>query len=256
MPSANVLFNGCSITVGLGFEPHQRELYCYDRLTCQRLGFKGNNIAQAGSSNFQIFLRSAQALIGGNHDIVVTQWSAPGRLWLFPGPDSAFFTNHAVEQDFHYRDLHVPLQQLRQFQDLCRILNHDYHNLMDLVDFCNILTALARDRQRRVVFVNGIVPWQEDLVNELTGNLAQDLSDYTKQLLDFNNRDDQEIYLLLKPLRDKVQTLDLDAWVNPWQSWVSICQDQGPQGHHPGILSHAAFCQQLVDYFIMHDIGT
>mgnify|MGYP003339309272 FL=1 len=80
----NVCFNGCSFTVGEGFPVDQRENYIYDRILEQTLNFKRANIAVAGSSNYLIFMRSADAILSGDYDCVITQWTALNRLWLCP----------------------------------------------------------------------------------------------------------------------------------------------------------------------------
>jgi len=100
-------FNGCSFTVGEGFPPEQRDEHIYDRLVSRHYFFKAENIAVGGSSNYTIFMRSCQALLSGQYDIVFTQWSALNRIWLHPGPDVAFFTNDRKYSDFSYRDIYI-----------------------------------------------------------------------------------------------------------------------------------------------------
>ena len=88
-----VCWNGCSFTVGDGFPIHQRDQYIYDRLVSKQFGFESTNISVSGSSNLEIFKRSAQAILNKEHDIVITQWSALNRLRLHPGPDCSFVLN-------------------------------------------------------------------------------------------------------------------------------------------------------------------
>jgi hypothetical protein len=72
-------------------------------------------------------------------------------------------------------------------------MNHDYNNIIELIDYCNILTALADTSATKVIFVNGLVPWQHDLVQPLLNDLGQSLSEYSKSILDFDHRPDNEI---------------------------------------------------------------
>jgi hypothetical protein len=84
-------FNGCSFTVGEGFDAGDRDLYVYDRLLEKKFGFKRDNIASCGASNYLIFMRSARAIMSGEYHCVVTQWSELNRIWFYPGPDGEFF---------------------------------------------------------------------------------------------------------------------------------------------------------------------
>jgi hypothetical protein len=243
-----ICFNGCSFTVGEGFPEHQRSTFVYDHLVSRVLNVKHDNIAKSGSSNYLIFMRSAEAITTGAYDVVITQWSALNRLWLYPGPDCRFFINDVKHTEFNYRELHLSVQDKKKFCDTAKLLNHDYANIFDLINYCKILNKLAEKTNTSNVFVNGLVPWCDDLIHPLGPNLEKSLSAYTKSILDHENRDDVETIQFFKQLQEKFAELDQTKWVNLFDSFDFISTDLGPEGHHPGINSHQLMADKIVHY--------
>jgi len=250
----NICFNGCSFTQGQGFSENQRDLYIYDRILEKQFLFKRTNIANEGSSNHTIFMRSAESIISGNYNCIVTQWSALNRLWLYPGPDSEFFTNDKNLSDFVYRDIRISAKERKRLKDTLLLLNGDYRNIIELVKFTKILEALAEPKHIKLVYINGLVPWTDDLIKPLDHDLAQSLSDYSKDLLDFDRRDDDEIIEFFTQLQKQFKTLNQSLWVNLFDSFQNNMQDLGPEGHHPGINSHQWMANETSKFFIKNNI--
>lgn len=250
----NVCFNGCSFTVGEGFPEEQRDQYIYDRILSRQFNFKSTNVAVGGSSNHTIFMRSAREILSGKYDIVFTQWTALNRVWFYPGPDTEFFTNDQRHSDYKYRDLYLNTNQKKTFCDIVLLMNHDYNNIIELIDYCSILCVLAKINSTKLVFINGLVPWQEDLVRPLTDNLSHSLSEYTKSILDFDTRDDAELIKFFTKLQVKFQELDQTKWTNLFASFASTQKDVGPEGHHPGITSHVHMANNIAEYLTNQSI--
>jgi hypothetical protein len=249
-----VCFNGCSFTVGEGFFESQRDQYIYDRLLTKQFGFDSTNVAISGSSNHTIFMRSAGEILSNKYDLVITQWTALNRIWLSPGPDTLFSVNNQVFPDYRYRDLSLSASEKKTFWNTLLLMNHDYNNIMELIDYCNILSALADTTSIKVIFVNGLVPWQKDLVCPLSNDLEQCLSEYTKSILDFDHRSDSEIVEFFTKLQTKFQNLDQSKWSNLFSSFLSATTDKGPQGHHPGPISHKWMADNISDYLIKNSM--
>ena len=245
-----VCFNGCSFTVGEGFDQDQRDQYIYDRLVSFECGFERTNIAKGGSSNYEIFMRSAQAL-KQDFDILFVQWSALNRIWLYPGPDCEWFINSG-NKEFRYRSIHLNEKDQNRFRDILLMMNHDYHGIMSLIDYCDILNQLALHKNKQIVFINGLVPWSDDLINPLGDNLYESLSEYSRQILDFDSRDDDQIRCLFQSLQHKFAELDQSRWVNIFESFKTLTIDIGTQGHHPGIKSHEIMAQKIVNYLVQN----
>ena len=243
-----VCFNGCSFTAGEGFDSSQRKLHAYDCVLADQHNWDCDNIAVNGSSNHTIFLRSAQAIQSQQYNIVFTQWSALNRIWLSPGPETYYFINDLRHPDYSYRDLYINQQDKKKLNQLLLLLNHDYQNILDLVCYCRILEQLAELNKTRLIFINGLVPWQSDLVQPLSQDLDSALSKYTKEILDFENRNDREIINYFSKLQQQVSTLDFSNWVNMFDSFQSNVCDTAPARHHPGVNSHQWMINQINTY--------
>jgi acetyl esterase/lipase len=191
--------------VGEGFPSDQRDRYIYDRLVSKKFNFDSDNIAVGGSSNHKIFMRSSAAMLSNKYDLVITQWTALNRIWLSPGPDANFFVNDTSYPDYRYRDFYLSSSQKQFIRNTLLLMNHDYQNIIDLVDYCKILAALETTTTK-AIFINGLVPWNSDLVDSLSSDLSSCLSSYSKELLDFNNRSDQEIIEIFEKLQHNLQS--------------------------------------------------
>ena len=263
--SQSICFNGCSFTAGDGFEPKDRDIYLYDRLIAKDLNLTRTNIAVGGSSNYMIFMRSAEAIISRNYDIVVTQWSSLNRLWLHPGPEADFFVN-SHPYDFIYKDVFIKKSAYKKLVEQLLILNHDYHNIIELIRYCTILENLAAANKTQCVFANGLIPWAEDLFN-FSGDLNFDnnLSDYTKSILFFEFSTDEEIVRFLTKLKNNFKKLNKENWVNLFEPLNKISIDKSPveyishnnkvadttlSGYHPGIESNKIFANMLKEFII------
>jgi hypothetical protein len=247
-------FNGCSFTEGWGFPVEQRDTYIYDRLLAKKYSFESTNIAMGGSSNHLIFMKSCQAIMSGQYDIVFTQWTALNRLWLYPGPDCQFFVNELINPDFSYREIHLSKKERTQLRTQLLILNHDFHNILALIDYCVILSRLAEHSKTKIIFINGLVPWTSDLDRPVGTDLSLSLSEYSKEILDFDHRDDSEITKFFTILQEKFLLIDKSKWVNIFDSLFLNQTDLGPEGHHPGIHSHQWMAQQVSTYLENHHI--
>lgn len=250
----SVCWNGCSFTAGDGFPENQISTYIYNHLVSQKFSFDSTNQARTGSSNYKIFMKSVESVLSNKYDLIFVQWTALNRLWLYPGPDCEWFVNDRKYPDFKYRDIYIDSTTSKMIKNSICLLNHDYQNIFDVVDYSCILERLAGSRSR-IVFINGILPWCDDLAQPTNKfMLDQTLSDYTKDLLDFNHRDDQEIVLFLDRLKNKFSQLDPTLWVNLFDSFVKNSVDYGPEGHHPGIKSHQWMADKVSNYLITNQL--
>lgn len=238
--------------MGEGFDLDQRDIFAYDRLVCNTLQWHHTNIAKGGSGNHEIFMRSAVSLMQ-DYDVLFVQWSALNRIWFYPGPNCEWFMNDGLDE-FRYRDVYLNRTNKKKFTENLLIMNHDYHNIFELVDYCSILDRLAAYHDKIVVYINGLVPWTDDLSRNLGNDLDRELSPYTKNILDFQYRDDRDILEFINSLRKKFSELDQSRWVNLFDSFQKSSVDVGPQGHHPGPKSHAIMSEKIIRYVQCNNI--
>ena len=248
-------WTGCSFTYGEGFDESDRDLYIYDRIVSRHMGWQHVNAARPGASNYLIFLSAAQNLLSGRFDKIFVQWSALNRVWFFPGPDSQYLVNDQYYPDFRYQDLYINSKDKKKLSDLILMLNHDFHNILQLIDYCCILEIMSKQTQCDVYFINGLVPWTADIKNATSYNLSEQLSPYTKSMLDFDLRDDTEILTFLTELQNKFVSMPCHLWINLFDSMSNRSVDRGPLGHHPGIQSHKQMADMIIN-FIQNNKGS
>lgn len=249
-------FNGCSFTYGEGFSESDRIKYTYPYTISNEYNTPIENIAIKGSSNYLIFMRSAEAIQSGRFSAVFTQWSALNRLWLFPGPDTSYFTADEISSSYSYREIHLSTQRKKTFNDTIRMLNGDYQNLFDLVDYCKILDSLALKNNVQTYYVNGLLPWTPDLFDvSAYDNMENDFSLYTKQILDFDHRSDAEITHFHHRISKKLKTLNTKNWINMFSSILSNIVDRTPVNQHPGIKTNEWVANKIIKYMEQHGIN-
>jgi hypothetical protein len=242
-------FTGCSFTVGEGFPQDQRSAHIYDRIVSKHAGLDSVNLARGGWGNYRIFMQAANSITSQKYDIVFAQWSDMNRIWLSPGPEEWFASNDDSDQSFRYHDIYISAKDKLNFIDTVKVLNHDYQNIIDLVDYTKILNQLADANNVKIVHINGLVPWQDDLLASLDRtNLETFFSDYTKTLLNFETKPEHEVCYYFNKLQNKFNELDQTRWVNLFDSFLSNTVDTGPLGHHPGERSHRIMADKIINY--------
>lgn len=214
-----IYFTGCSITAGQGFDFERNDLRIYPNIVCAEYRAECINQAEGGSDNRKIFLKAAKAIMDHQADNYVIQWSALHRHWLYPAP------NRAVYLGSHYEE-----SPLKSFIAQYQLLNHDYNNIMTVIDYTRILENLAQSNFAKVVFVNGMIPWTEDLLTQ------QDYGKYAQELMrslspaevdDFRNR-----------LTNNLELINWQLWANPWTNIIDMITDRAPLDDHPGPETH------------------
>lgn len=233
------------MTRGDGFEDNDLD-QTWPHIITQTFMFDSDNLAVSGASNHMIFMLACEAIRSKKYDIVFAQWTALNRIWLSPGPNTWYYATGDGKDQFDYRDMHLTAKEKKQLEERLLLLNHDYQNICYLVDYVNILNDLAQLHGVKIAHVNGMVPWQADLmVDDRDFNI---ISDYSRQLLDFDHRNDDEIEELYSQLKTKISTLDRSCWVNIFDSFQSNMKDVGPLGHHPGPVSHLEMAKKVANF--------
>jgi hypothetical protein len=220
-------FGGCSITMGSGFESQQNDPRIYPNL----IGHADND-AEGGSSNLKIFTRAAKALLDRRHDRYFVQWSALHRHWVYPNANQGFYIGADTDSNL------IDKKFVAQYQ----LLNHDYSNIMSLIDYTRILQQMADDAGKDIWFINGMIPWTQDMLTN------QSHSDYAKIL--YQDLDDDQTRDFSERLRNNLELIDWTQWVNPWHSIVDLKLDHAPLDDHPGAVTHrkiADMIQQRID---------
>jgi hypothetical protein len=242
-------FIGCSFTVGVGLEFEKNDPDNYANIISKKYNAITNNIAIGGNSNYNIFIAALNEILFNTPDKIFVQWSALNRLFLYPGPDIELPLSHTiVDNDYEYRNIFYSKKELQKFTDTYHILNHDYNNLLVLINYCKILTEISKDKTQ-LIFINGMLPWTDEIVDKnVPKNFNEKLSNYTKEILDFDSRDDNELLDFFTRLNIAVTELDQTLWVNIFNSMANNKPDLGIDNAHPGPKSHRQYADMIINY--------
>jgi len=151
--------------------------------------------------------------------------------------------------DIRGDEWNVTKEEIDKLSDFFLLMNHDFQNLLELVTYCNILEQTAKLNNIKIIFVNGIVLWDKDLFKPLGEDLEQSLSDYSKELFDFENRDDILVRKLHKQLYDRVSTLNKNLWANLTDGMFKLMCDFAPvDGMHPGPKTHQIVADKIINH--------
>lgn len=243
-----VAFTGCSLTRGDGFEMAYLAQEIWPNVISRVFDFDSRNLAISGASNLRIFQTASQAISSKQYDLVFCQWTMFNRLWLSPGPGIWYFLTGDGKDSFEYRDIKLNQREKTDLERMIMLLNHDYQNIIELVDYVNVIEDLARYHGVKIAHVNGLVPWQSDIADPTVADDFSKMTMYTRQLLDFDNRDDNEIRQLFLNLSTKFSSMNQQHWINLWDSFQSHSVDVGPLGHHPGTRSQVIMSNLVRNY--------
>jgi len=209
-----IYFGGCSITEGDGFAAGKEDPRIYPNL----LVSNAINDSEGGSSNIKIFLKAATAIVDNLANVYIIQWSALHRHWIYPTPDSGIHLSDT-------KDKHAKWYQER---------NHDYGNIIQLIQFCRILQDLAFSHNAKLLFINGLVNWSNDI-------------EWMKELVADASSDHERF---IENLQNNMELIDWNLWINPWSNMYDTKLDVAEDNLHPGPLTHKHIADQIRDKLI------
>jgi len=241
-------FTGCSFTVGVGLPDEKTDPTNYTNLISAHCNAQSNNLAVGGNSNYNIFMAAVNALLFDTPDILFVQWSELNRHWLYPGPCIKLPIAGQEMEELIGIDQYFTKDKLQKFSDQFRLLNHDFHNLLSVANYCKILQTLAANKCQ-VVFINGLLPWTKEIkYKQSATDPAKYFSKYTKSLLTIDQLPDQDIVKHFTQLTEAVGTLDKTLWSNMFDSMMCNVIDRGLDNIHPGPESHKKYASMIINH--------
>lgn len=245
-------FAGGSIVAGYGFPERKESKDIYPSL------FKSEdcdiaNLGIGGATNYEIFMAALNFLAVNKVDIMVVEWNGFFRFRFHPRPGINLYvsTQQIFPPDEFDRFFPFTQKDLDLFQKMMIMFNGEYNSVETLLDYCLILQSVCRSKKIELVMLNGSAPWTQDIAQDHPHNtdLDQSLSDFTKNMLDFDQRDDSEVMELLSSLRDKFKSIDLGLWAaDPFDRLVDMKIDRSPLDQHPGVLTHRHIASMIIQH--------
>jgi hypothetical protein len=150
--------------------------------------------------------------------------------------------------ELNYLDTVFSKKDLQKFVKQFLLLNHDYHNMLALLNYCKILETVSHT-QTQLIFINGLLPWTKEIqFLQTSNNPAKNFSAYTKNLLSIDKLPDQDIKFFFNKIHNGLSQIDKRNWVNMFQSILELGEDTGTDNVHPGTKTHANIAQMIINH--------
>jgi len=234
-----ILIAGCSLSTGAGIADSIEDPRIWTNLLAAKMNAEVTNVSRPGYDNPGIFLNALEKLTNDHYDLILLQITALGRICVSPNihgiiPLSGPLDVDAWKNKFDFK-------QHDNFLRHFTILNGDYEHWKRLTKIIYTVQNLV-NKGYNIKFVNGLLDWSKDFFLEPT-------SKFSDTILDVDNLTDHDIILGRSDLDKDKTRIDLNLWVNPFDSFDSLTIDRASRtDNHPGIESQKLFCDLIFNY--------
>ena len=248
-------FCGCSATVGHGLALEKSDSALWVNRVAKKYSADVKNLGEKGNSNHNIFMTALNELLFNPPSKLFVQWSTLNRVSMSPKPGFTFmFAGIDYPEVVRHNKLIFSKKEIQKFLYTYHLLNCDYNYLTSLINYCNILSHLSKKTDTQLIFINLKLDWTEEIrdINTAT-NFAENLSEYSKYILEFDSTPDDEIYNLFIELNTAFDNMNKKLWVNLFDPWVgSIHEVDLGIDAHPGPKSHEIYTNMVIKYLEGH----
>ena len=252
----NVLFTGCSYTAGEGWPEQKQDLHLWVNILHKQLWptHKIINLGISGNNNQGIFQSTIEQLTKQDIDVAIVQWTCFPR-YMFDIGFELYSTKlnvypNKVPCEFNLNSKQISKSYVKDFINKLLYLHHEQPEIVQLIKYVNCLIDLARITKTKIYFVNGICPWDNNFFVRKQNVLPEGYTDFTKQLLNVKNRNDEEIlklYNLMHNQYSNAGTIQKQYWLNLYNSLQQNRIDTNNDNKHPGTISNQNYAQMLAD---------
>ena len=256
------LFTGCSYTAGSGFELEKTDPGLWVNLLHKNAEVLQNtklvNCGVSGASNDQIFIDTIEHILKYHTKFVFVEWTSYPRHLFNVGLETYatrvnFIPNCSIEldntnQQLELNEITYTKKYLEELRDRVVTLNHPYYEISKIVSYVNILINLCKLKKCSIFFINGLCDWDQDFFIKKENVLPYDYTDYTKKILNIDNRDDDEIYALYNKIHseyDSIGGIQESHWLNLYNSLRKNRIDVNSDNVHPGYKSNQKYFKFL-----------
>lgn len=239
-------FCGCSFTEGFALENQESERYSY--LVAKTFHSNSINYAKAGGSNNEIFLQAIQSL--NENEITIVQWTSPGRARFYHYAGYLSWT-----RDTNCAHPYIPPNKYKIFCEVYSLIDSWYNQYQFISKCVPLLNATAFNLNKKVFYINGLLYIDPVFLNNVNIKNFYELAPVTKQILNFDNFQDEDILLNLKTIRDFFKVVD-DKWINTYVNLNDLKIDLATDDSHPGPLSQIKYAEMITNFFINRKIIT
>lgn len=255
-----VLISGASVSFGAGL-PNQKEnknLFV-NQLAHQLHGDnleQIDNISVIGIDNKEIFLTTASNIINKKYEHVLVCWQGIPRINLNLGLETYQTTVSIVSPECSGHDINLVGGQRISGKKILEIRNYllrfynPHWEILELVQYINILVDLARSENIKLYFINYSMPWaHERYFDKIQFLVPSDLDGFTQSVLQYESRNDLETRQLYEMIHNQYQNLkgiQEQLWLNLYHPLIGMQIDcASTNDRHPGIASQQIFVDYL-----------
>lgn len=233
-----ILVAGCSISAGTGFplEINEPGLWCNQ--ISNKMNAQLTNVSIPGYDNPGIFLNALEKFTTDHYDLILIQFSGFNRLVLSPNIHGRILitntpTNLSLWGEwFDQKEFH-------NLQKTLTLVNGGMEHWNRLIRIIFSLQNLRKKLGLNLKIINGLIPWDQSL---FAGKDSKFLWEY----FDLDRLPDTDIEKFKDQVRKQIQKIDLDLWINPFESLLDLQIDAAPLDNHPGWKSHDRYTEAIL----------
>lgn len=262
----NLLFSGCSYSVGAGLVLEKDDSSNYTRIFSNEI-FGNNhsltNISISGYSNLRIFIDSITTLLENKYDYAFIGWTSYPRFVSCVGLEECncmqmFNPSGTAISEHKGNEFNFSKKFLKDVCDKLSLIQHPHYDILDIVKYVNILKNLETHIKTKIYFINNLCHWDYGYFTQQANNIKPShLSQYTNQILNSNNRDDDQIerlYVKIHNDYNSVGGIQESKWLNLYHNFKSHSIDLGSDNLHPGPKSHISYGKFLASQFKLKSV--
>lgn len=249
-----LVFTGGSITKGNGWD--FRDTYQRDNFWVNRVGaeipifsnLEMLNLGISNGNNDEIFRASVDVLAKYGHDIsyLFCSWVSVPRYRYSLGlePWSTQDSQQDLLEDIEINKIIIKKDYVNNLKRRFFTLHHLHFEITKILEYVNIVSRLGQRLGVPVFHINDTCPWDEEYFTIQTGTPSNYTYFTQTEILNVDNRPDDEIYKLYKRMHrdyDLAGGVNPDRWINLYQSWKNLQIDYNPDGTHPGVRSNEIY---------------
>jgi hypothetical protein len=229
-----ILVSGCSFSVGYGFAESVGDPRLWTNLLGQKLNATVTNVAIPGYDNAGIFLNAISEFTDNKYDLILIQITALNRITLSPSIHEKKGLMQFLNENFDKKT------DKDYFEKLIAV-NQDFEHWARLRNIIFSVQNLV-DKGYNIKFVNGLLNWDPTF-------FEKNRSRFGDSILNVEGLPDKDIALGIEMLNRDKQKINLDLWINPFNSFLKIQVDNAsPTDSHPGVKSQQIYSELVFNH--------
>lgn len=255
--SGKTLITGSSFASGFGFERGRNDTGFWAKLLHDQNPHLQNtdlvNLSTPGRSNSGMFQDAVSYILRESPNYAIIAWASFPRYEMSLGLElyetRQAFLPEIVIPAHNLNHINYTSEYLDNINRQFTSLAHPHYEIVNLLQMINALVNLGKLTHTKIIFVNTNCPWDKDYFVQQENVMPKDYSLYTQQILNVDNRDDQQIFDLYKKIHQEYQEqggIQPSYWLNLYSSMRDTKVDSMSDGRHPGPRSNQLFFEKFM----------